>query len=192
MRCLKALISSLKAIEPRLQNGDDLEWTLVEATWRYAMLETLSWSTSHMGGIVESSLDGALATAYVSHCQSYLHGAHELPLISSCLAGTQDCAIEGPLVHTLQPHLDWFLTYLDATTEVGQESPLIAVYAFKAFLLAWQLLRGSGPEVMLIVGVQTGDEQAALAWAVSVFGRRASWRIGQLIHQNLRSLGDTE
>lgn len=36
---------------------------LVEATWRMAMLEMMSWNPSHMRGIVESTLEGAIATA---------------------------------------------------------------------------------------------------------------------------------
>lgn len=63
----QALTASLTAMEPYIrscaQSASGLQGIAVEATWEMAMLETLSWSPSHMGGIVEVSVDAALATA---------------------------------------------------------------------------------------------------------------------------------
>jgi hypothetical protein len=91
----------------------------------------------------------------------------------------------------LHDHLDWFLVYLDTTEDTGQEPPFVTVYAFKAFLIAWQLLRGDIPDAMTAVRVSDGDVEGGLEWAEEMFLRREKWTVGQLILQNLRSLGQS-
>lgn len=64
---IQPLKSSLDALEPyvRPRPNEDVgtHAVSVEATWEMAMIELQSWSPSHTGGIVETSLDAALATA---------------------------------------------------------------------------------------------------------------------------------
>lgn len=89
---------------------------------------------------------------------------------------------------SLNAHIDWFLRYLDQTLEPDHEPPFVTVYAFKAFLIGWQLLRGFAPNAMVAVGISDGDSDAALAWAMKVFTRRKRWKVGKLVLQNLVSL----
>lgn len=116
------------------------------------------------------------------------------PLIysySSFLASTRGSINSSDIPHDLQGHLDWFLIYLDRTEQPDQEPPFVAVYAYKAFLVAFQLLRGGIPDAMTAVGVADGDIEAALEWAEEMFRRREKWMVGGLILQNLRSLGES-
>jgi hypothetical protein len=81
----------------------------------------------------------------------------------------------------IQPHVDWFLRYLDATESPNAEAPWIVLYAYKAFMIAWQLLKGGIGNAMEIVAVADGDLEAALAWARNVFGRRQRRQLGKII-----------
>lgn len=129
-----------------------------EATWETAMIELHMWSPSHTGGIVETSIDAALTQ--ITTFPSY-------------------GVIESSTASAIQPHVDWFLRYLN-TTQPESEAPWITFYAYKAFLIAWQLHRRvSG--AMQVVGVQDGDVQGALSWARGVFERRIRWQLGRLI-----------
>lgn len=132
------------------------------ATWEMAMIELNIWSPSHTGGIVESSIDGVL-----SH-STYLAWSSELPFGSDILA-------------SIQPHLDWFLRHLDASDEGALEAPWLDLYAYRAFLLAWQLVRGGVPGAMHAVGVQDNDASGAVAWMRSAFSRKRSSRIRDMI-----------
>ena len=68
------------------------------------------------------------------------------------------------------------------------EAPWIALYAYKAFLIAWQLIRGGVPGAMHVVGVDDGDKEQALMWARKVFQRRGRWQVGKLIMSCLDEL----
>jgi hypothetical protein len=64
------LSASLAAIGPQIhlrqqKHGLDESSDIEQAVWAFSMLETLSWSSAHMGGVVEVSMDAALATAFV-------------------------------------------------------------------------------------------------------------------------------
>ena len=132
------------------------------ATWEMAMIELNIWSPSHTGGIVESSVDGVL-----SH-STYLALSSELPFGSDILA-------------SIQPHLDYFLRHLDALDNGTSEAPWLDLYAYKAFLLAWQLVRGGLPSVMHAVGIQDNDAAGAVSWMRNIFSKKRSSRIREMI-----------
>lgn len=138
--------------------------TLCEATWETAMIELQMWSLSHTGGIVEGSVDAMLRQS-----------TYQTP---SC-----EFLVETNTAKAIQPHVDWFLHYLDATrgTELDSEPPWVVLYAYKAFLIAWRLVCGGLSGAMQIVGVCDGDASGALAWARKVFHRRHSRQLGKLI-----------
>lgn len=157
---LEPLRASLVGLAPYLR-GSRVE----EATWEIAMIELQIWSPSHTCGIVEGSVDAVVGEW-------------------ARLAAAGQLSLSGrPQSHSAQPHVDWFLRYLDAADEgqAGAEAPWTALYAFKAFLIAWQLLRKHVPGAMQAVGVADGDTAAALAWARNVFGRRRRRRVGDMI-----------
>lgn len=88
----------------------------------------------------------------------------------------------------VQPHVDWFLRYLNAILVPDKEAPWVVLYAYKAFMIAWQLVRDGIVGSMQVVGVQDGDTQGALAWARKVFGRRARWQLGKIVMECIDSL----
>lgn len=104
------------------------------------------------------------------------------------LAASFGFIVEPDSARDLQKHVDWFLRYLEQTAVPDREPPFVTVYAFKAFLIAWQLLRSGMPDAMTAVGVDDGDSEAALAWATRVFRRRERHKVGRLVLQNLKSL----
>lgn len=58
----QALHSSLRALEGSMSlSPDDKTSVVCEATWHISMIELLLWSPSHTNGVVEGSLDAALA-----------------------------------------------------------------------------------------------------------------------------------
>jgi len=132
------------------------------ATWEMAMIELNIWSPSHTGGIVESSVDGVL-----SH-STYLAWSSELPFGSDILA-------------SIQPHLDWFLRHLDTSGKGVCEAPWLDLYAYKAFLLAWQLVRGGVPGAMHAVGIQDNDTAGAVSWVRNAFSKKRPSRLRNMI-----------
>lgn len=141
---------------------------LSEATWESAMLEMQVWSPSHTGGIVGRSMDDVLQQ--LSH------------LSYSC-----DFLCEPTMAVNLQPHVDWFLQYLESTVVAkAAEAPWIILYAYNAFIIALHLVRGGIEAAMQVVGVY--DEEGALIWAKKVFGRRKQWRLGKLVMACLDTL----
>jgi hypothetical protein len=143
--------------------------SLCPATWHTAMIELQIWSPSHTSGIIQSSLDAVL------HQSSYLSPSGEI-------------LCEEITVAAIQVHVDWFLRYLDDTVEPRGEAPWVALYAYKAFLIAWQLVKGRLPGAMGVVGVGDGDVEGAVRWARGVFGRRGGWTLGRLILGSLEQL----
>lgn len=134
------------------------------------MIELQIWSPAHTSGIVEASIDAVLnQSPYVAPSSAFL-----------CEANT---------AKAIQPHVDWFLRYLDATLVPDSEAPWITLYAYKAFLIAWQLVNGRSPGAMRVIGVQDGDVEGALMWARKVFQRRNRWQLGKLILSCLDELG---
>ncbi|KAE8154157.1 fungal-specific transcription factor domain-containing protein [Aspergillus avenaceus] len=168
---LNALRSSLIALGPFIRPKPETpRGTHAAATWETAMIELHLWSPAHTGGIVAASLDAVLTQ-------------------STSLAPSYEFLWEADTATAIQPHVDWFLRYLDTTLDPSLEAPWTAVYAYKAFLIAWQLVRGSIPGAMQVVGILDGDVEGALAWARQVFQRRQQWTLGKLILSCLDELG---
>jgi len=72
--------------------------------------------------------------------------------------------------------------------DVIKESPLVALYAWRAFLIAWQLLQqetSGGFGCMSVIGIQAGNSHAARLWVEDVFSRRRKWLIGQAVLRNI-------
>ncbi|KAJ5958319.1 uncharacterized protein N7479_005469 [Penicillium vulpinum] len=135
--------------------------TSCAATWETAMIELQMWSPSHTGGIVEGSIDAVLSQS------TYL--------------GPSQFLCDASTAKAIQPHVNWFLRYLNETLILESEAPWVALYAYKAFLIAWQLIHVGIPGAMDAVGVHDGDMEGALMWARKVFQRRQKWQLGKLI-----------
>jgi len=167
------LRASLVALAPFICPGEDTTTNSYAATraatWEMAMIELNIWSPSHTGGIVESSVDGVL-----SH-STYLALSSELPFGSDILA-------------SIQPHLDYFLSHLNALDDGALEAPWLDLYAYKAFLLAWQLVRGGVPGVMHAVGIQDNDAVGAVSWMRNMISKKRSSRIRKMILDSLHVL----
>lgn len=169
---LDALRSSLIALGPFIRPQPETPRAMhATATWETAMIELHLWSPAHTGGIVASSLNAVVTQ-------------------STSLAPSYEFLWEADTAKAIQPHVDWFLRYLNTTLEPDMEAPWVAVYAYKAFLIAWQLVRGGIPNAMLVAGIADGDVEGALGWARKVFRRRQRWQLGRLILTCLDGLGD--
>ncbi|KAE8368077.1 fungal-specific transcription factor domain-containing protein [Aspergillus caelatus] len=168
---LDALRSSLISLGPFIRPQPETTKEMhATATWETAMIELHLWSPAHTGGIVAASLDAVVSQ-------------------STSLAPSYEFLWEADTAKAIQPHVDWFIRYLDTTVEPDLEAPWVAVYAYKAFLIAWQLVRGGIPNAMLVAGIQDGDVEGALEWARKVFRRRQRWQLGRLILSCLDGLG---
>ncbi|KAE8372466.1 fungal-specific transcription factor domain-containing protein [Aspergillus bertholletiae] len=168
---LDALRSSLIALGPCIRpHPETVRRMHATATWETAMIELHLWSPAHTGGIVASSLDAVVSQ-------------------STSLAPSYEFLWEADTAQSVQPHVDWFLRYLDTSLEPDMEAPWVAVYAYKAFLIAWQLVRGGIPNAMRVAGIEDGDVEGALGWARKVFRRRQRWQLGRLILSCLDGLG---
>jgi hypothetical protein len=156
-------------IRPQSKPGSS-STQLCEATWEMAMIEVQIWSPSHTEGVVGSSMDVVLRQF------------NELP-------GKCEFLCEPETARTIQPHLNWFLRYLDSTLVPDSEAPWLMLYAYKAFMIAWHFLVRGVPDSMQAVGVPDGDLYRALAWAREVFQRREPWQLGKMIMAHLDALG---
>ncbi|KAJ5775236.1 uncharacterized protein N7511_000247 [Penicillium nucicola] len=169
-----ALRSSLIALSPFIKSQSDEPVTKhavsCAATWETAMIELQMWSPSHTSGIIEGSIDAVLTQ-------------------STYLAPSSQFLCDPDTAKAIQPHVNWFLRYLDETLSPNSEAPWVTFYAYKAFLIAWQLIRGGIPGAMEAVGIQDGDVDSALVWAKRVFQRRQKWQLGKLILSCLHDLG---
>ncbi|KAF1948312.1 hypothetical protein CC80DRAFT_459454, partial [Byssothecium circinans] len=165
---LEPLRTSLLALHPFMCSEHETS-ALCRATWEIAIIELQLWSPSHTGGIVESSINAVL---------------YQL----TYLAPSSEFLCESTTASMIQPHVDWFLRYLDAMLNPDTEAPWIVLYAYKAFMIAWQLLKGRIGSAMEAVGIADGDLRAALAWARSVFGRRKRRQLGRIILSCLDTL----
>ncbi|KAI0532253.1 fungal-specific transcription factor domain-containing protein [Xylaria digitata] len=169
---LKASLPALgRVICQQREQSDSGQGALSEMTWHIAMIEIEVWSPSHVGGIVEESVDSLLKQ-------------------STYLSPHIDLLCEPSIASAIQPHVDWFLRYLDTTVTSDLEAPWVTLYAYKAFLIAWQFMRGQIPASMEVVGVLDGDVQGALKWAKRVFQRRQRWQLGKLVLERLDSLSN--
>jgi hypothetical protein len=158
---LEPLRLSLLVLNPFMCSEPETS-ALCRATWEIAMIELQLWSPSHTGGIVESNIDAVL---------------HQL----TYLAPSSDFLCESNTASMIQPHVDWFLRYLDDMISPNAEAPWIVLYTYKAFMIAWQLLKGGIGDAMQTVGVANGDLEAALRWARKVFERRQRRQLGRIV-----------
>ncbi|KAH7094425.1 fungal-specific transcription factor domain-containing protein [Paraphoma chrysanthemicola] len=149
-------------IRPQEKTGSGGPTSLSEATWEAAMIEMQLWSPSHTGGMLANSVDSALDQ--LTH-----------------FAPSREVLCESNIARSIQPHVDWFLHYLDTTIDASYEAPWIILYAWKAFMIAWQLLKGGFPGAMQAAGVQDGSLEGALSWAREVFQRRERWKLGKTV-----------
>jgi hypothetical protein len=168
---LKSSLVALKPfIRPQADTAQATHAAACAATWEAAMIELQIWSPAHTGGIVEASIDAVLNQ-------------------STYMAPSNEFLCEANTAKAVQPHVDWFLRYLDTTLAPDSEAPWVTLYTYKAFLIAWQLVNGRSPGAMQVVGVQDGDVEGALMWAMKVFQRRSRWQLGKLIISCLDGLG---
>ncbi|KAJ4992574.1 early growth response protein 1 (egr-1) [Stagonosporopsis vannaccii] len=157
---------SLVALEPFTrphgENSNPALASLSEIAWETAMIELQMWSPTHTGGIIAGSMDSVLQ-----------HMTEHAP---SC-----EFLCQSRIKDLVQPHVDWFLRYLDATIMPDTEAPWVVLYAYQAFVIAWQLVRDGIVGSMQVVGVEDGNTEGALAWARKVFGRRQRWQLGKIV-----------
>lgn len=160
------LRASLEALAPFIRPQEDAgissNAATGVATWEMAMIELNIWSPSHTAGNVVSSIDAAL-----SH-STYHARSGELPFGSEVLA-------------LIQPHLDWFLQYLDTSNDESAMAPWLDLYAYKAFLLAWQLVRGGVSGAMNAVGVLDNDVGGASGWLRNALTRKRPSKLRTMI-----------
>ncbi|PMD30586.1 hypothetical protein L207DRAFT_520083 [Hyaloscypha variabilis F] len=164
-----SLIALERLIRPQAETAKSTHAASCEATWEMAMLELLVWSPSHTSGIVGSSVDAFLTQ-------------------STYLATSYQPMHEAPTKKALQPHIDWFLRNLDTTPTFDSEPPWLILYAYKAFLIAWQLLREGFPGAMQVVSVRDGDAHGAVAWARKTFQCKHRLQLSKLISSCLDML----
>ncbi|KAL4994956.1 fungal-specific transcription factor domain-containing protein [Aspergillus recurvatus] len=178
-----ALRSSLEALHPFIcpavpspsassPTTPPAQDALCSATWQTAMLELQIWSPAHTSGIIQTSISSLLARSTQLH-----------------LSPSPQILCEEITAQAIKPHIDWFLTYMENTVDVEGEAPWVIVYAYKAFLMAWQLVRGGVGGAMGVVGVGDGDIRGAIEWARVVFARRGKWEVGRLVLGCLDRLG---
>ncbi|KAF4993150.1 hypothetical protein FGRMN_6635 [Fusarium graminum] len=168
---LEPLQKSLDTLGPIACSGSKqlVSSALCEATWQSAMIEVRMWSPSHTGGIVGGTMDAVLQQL------TYLAPSCELLCETSTAKG-------------IKSHIAWFLAYLDAPVVPDSEAPWVVLYAYKAFMIAWQLIQGTTLGLMRNVGIEDGDTEGALEWARMVFGRRQRWQLGKIIMKCLDTL----
>ena len=92
------------------------------------------------------------------------------------------------MVESLEPHIQFFLSYLDRTPAqmAMSESPWVTIYSFKAALIAWQLIRAGVGDVAGCIGV--GDLGTMLEWIKKVFATRSKWGVGRAVLKSLDEL----
>ncbi|OCF33937.1 hypothetical protein I316_04283 [Kwoniella heveanensis BCC8398] len=165
----EALHVSLLGFEPIIEREADSSSPmsiLLQAAWHTAIIELLLWSPSHTNGVVERSLDAAMAASTrLSNSLSTLSS----PLVAS----------------SVERHLQWFLTYLD-TAAPETEAPWMPIFAYKAVLITWQLVRTGCLEPLRILGV--ADADAMLRWIKKVFDKRKHWVVGRTVIASLCEL----
>lgn len=160
--------SSGRIIESALHFIDEHDVTAVQAEvlFRVAMIDLLMWAPSHTSGIVETSLNTAIAAA------AYL--------------GTRPFSVPADLMEPLESHINWFLAYLEQDVDYQREPPWVTMYAFRAVLVGLELIRGGSLAPREDLGFI--DFESMLVWARDAFGKRSRWEVGRLIVQNLDQL----
>ncbi|KAE8543207.1 hypothetical protein D1P53_000695 [Cryptococcus gattii VGV] len=173
----EALLASMVRLEPLVTVQDTKMETpasaAAEATWRMSMIELLLWSQSHTGGLVEDSIDAALAAI-------------------TTLGVNNPIELTTQIIQSVEQHITWFLLYLQRTSfptspSLQSESPFLTFYLFKATIIAWQIVKSGGSSPLEVVGVE--DEERLLSWMKEMFRVREKWGIGRCA---MRCLGDLQ
>ncbi|GIZ49353.1 hypothetical protein CKM354_001238300 [Cercospora kikuchii] len=165
---VEPLKASLHTISPYNESTNGTEISSIadnisfRATWEMAMIDLRIWSLSHTDGVVHSSIDAAL-----EH--------------STYLAASRSLTFSADILHTIQPHFDWFLSYLDTASERAGDPPWVLLFAYRVFLLAWQCLQQASEGVMEVIGIPDREPKMAITWARTVFGRRTRWQYAKVI-----------
>lgn len=147
------------------------------------MIELSLWSQPHTGGLVEGSLDAALAAAYVFHSIPMIMKAHRR---RTMLIAAHPVPIAPEIAEALEPHITWMLLYLNTTIDVSSEPPWMTVYLFKGALVALQIMSMGIHTSVSQVGARTTRE--LLNWMRDVFSRRSIWNVGRLMARSLDEL----
>ncbi|KAF2166027.1 hypothetical protein M409DRAFT_36796 [Zasmidium cellare ATCC 36951] len=166
------LKSSLVALEPFVRSSPTSQCCQSIsslAAWEMTMIELPVWWISHTNGVVLGSMD-----VFLEH--------------ATFIATSSEFCSESETAHSIKPHIEWFLRYLDNDVLPTSEPPWLILYAYKAFLIAWQLLDRGLPNAMEAVGVEAGNRVEALRWADGVFGRRRPRRLVEVILKCLGAL----
>nr|XP_019005967.1 uncharacterized protein I203_01285 [Kwoniella mangroviensis CBS 8507]OCF69428.1 hypothetical protein I203_01285 [Kwoniella mangroviensis CBS 8507] len=80
---------------------------------------------------------------------------------------------------TVDHHLRWFLTYLDKTQDVTKEAPWMAIYSFKAVLIAYQQVSSGNNDPLNTLGLSNSDDM--LEWIKGIFEKRSYWSVGKIV-----------
>jgi len=104
------------------------------------------------------------------------------------LTVAQPIVISGQVVESLEPHVRFFLSYLNTTSAQTSisESPWVTIYSFKAALIAWQLIRAGVSDVAICIGVT--DLAGMLDWIKKAFSTRSKWGVGRAVMKSLDEL----
>lgn len=90
------------------------------------------------------------------------------------------------MVDSLIPHLQWYMSYLNNTERDDFEPPWITICAFRAALVAWQLVGAGTLEHVQALGIT--DQRGMADWIKGCFARRTTWGIGRLVMRNIEQL----
>jgi hypothetical protein len=132
---------------------------------------------SHMGSCHDRDAD-VVAVAY----GRYRREQHRCGSQSSLRFRTVvRLLVRGPSLRFDSATCRLVLRYLDDEFVPGSEAPWITLYALKAFMIAWQLVRGGVAEAMQTVGIEDGDVARALSWAKRAFHLRAKRKLGKVV-----------
>ncbi|WVF71788.1 hypothetical protein IAT40_006596 [Kwoniella sp. CBS 6097] len=167
------LYAALAAVEPIVSKEEDTSplFILTQATWHMAMIDLLLWSPSHTNGVVELNLEAAVAAI--------------------ARLSNSGISFSSPSVaQTVDRHIRWFLIYLDRTHEVSQEAPWMAIYAFKAVLIAYQQVLSGSDKPLNTLGLT--DSAALLEWIRNVFAKRRGWSVGKIVLDSLGELSNEQ
>lgn len=86
----------------------------------------------------------------------------------------------------MAPHINYFLTHLNQERPVYDEAPWVTIFAFKASLVAWQLVRAGVWHPTVIADIHDKDDM--FRWIRQKFERRTNWCVGRFVTNSLQEL----
>lgn len=102
------------------------------------------------------------------------------------MSAAQSVVFTPQIAELLDPHIQYFLLFLDRPCSGPPEAPWVTVYAFKAVLVAWQLGRAGVFSSIACLGLS--DLKGMADWMRSVFSKRGRGGVGTLIMRSLDEL----